>query len=191
MDRAVADLEEAIDSGDDARVERAAAALEKLDRQEQQAAAKEARKAAAAVAEGDRILELIEDGWDPAEAEAQVTGKTVDVIRRRDFIATARAEGHAGAGFDDLLSSVHQRMVDELAIVAENATRGKMVRTRYELQVSPKQLWSVNDATARKWMSEEMAAWFDENGRLTRSSLREMILSGNYARRATSQDYLQ
>jgi hypothetical protein len=56
MDRAVADLEEAIDSGDDARVERAAAALEKLDRQEQQAAAKEARKAAAAVAEGDRIL---------------------------------------------------------------------------------------------------------------------------------------
>jgi hypothetical protein len=82
-------------------------------------------------------------------------------------------------------------MVDELAIVAENATRGKMVRTRYELQVSAKQLWSVNDATARKWMSEEMAAWFDENGRLTRSSLREMILSGNYARRATSQDYLQ
>jgi hypothetical protein len=40
-------------------------------------------------------------------------------------------------------------------------------------------------------MSEEMAAWFDENGRLTRSALREMILSGNYARRATSQDYLQ
>ena len=191
MDRAVADLEEAIDSGDDARVERAAAALEKLDRQEQQAAAKEARKAAAAVAEGERILELIEDGWDPAEAEAQVTGKTVDVIRRRDFIATARAEGHAGAGFDDLLSSVHQRMVDELSIEAENATRGKMVRTRYELQVSAKQLWSVNDATARKWMSEEMAAWFDENGRLTRSVLREMILSGNYARRATSQDYLQ
>ena len=158
-------------------------------------AARAAKADEKAAAQSAQILKLIdEEGWDPAEAESEVTGKSVESIRRRDFITQSRAEGHAGAGFDDLLSSVHQRMIDELAIAAEDATNGYMVKRQYMLKVSPKQLWSVNDATARKWMSDEMAAWFDENGRLTRSTLREMILSGSYSAQRfarSNQDYLQ
>ena len=197
MDRATRELEEAIDAGDDARIEAAASQLEKLEDTErkaaQRAAAAEERRAAKANADADKIVTLIEDGWDPAEAEAQITGKSVENIRRRDFMATARADGHAGDGFDDLLTSVHRLKVDELAIEAENATNGRMVRRKYELTVAAKQLWFVNDTTARKWMSEEMAAWFDENGRLTRSTLRKMVLSGEYnmARFAAREDYLQ
>lgn len=197
MDRAARELEDAIDAGDDVRIDAAAAELERLEDVERKAAARkvaaEERRAAKANAEADEIVALIEDGWDPAEAEAQITGKSVENIRRRDFMSQARADGHDGDGFDELVTSVHRLKVDELAIEAENATNGRMVRRKYELTVAAKQLWFVNDTTARKWMSEEMAAWFDENGRLTRSTLRKMVLSGEYnmARFAAREDYLQ
>jgi hypothetical protein len=195
LDKAVRELEEAIDSGDDDRIEAAAAAVERAEQAELKAAAAEERKAAKANADADRIVALIdEEGWDPAEAEAEVTGKSVEAIRRRDFIAQARADGHEGNGFDELLASVFNERVAEMAIAAENATNGYMVKKQYELTVNPKQLWSVNDTTARKWMTEEMAAWFDENGRLTRPILRQMVLRGEYSIRKfnqSSQDYLQ
>lgn len=198
LDRAQRELEDAIESGDDARIGAAADALERIEDTERKAAAKVAqaaeRKAQKANEQSDRIVGLIEQGWDPAEAESEVTGKSVESIRRRDFIAQSRAEGHSGAGFDDLITSVHDRMVVDAAIAAEDATNGYMVKRAYELKVNPKQLWSVNDATARKWMSDEMAAWFDANGRLTRPILRQMVLSGQYnIGKFTSQgqDFLQ
>lgn len=197
LDKALRELEEAVDSGDDARVDAAAAAVELAEDAERAAADKAARdaerKAAKANAEADRIVELIEDGWDPVEAESEVTGRTVESIRRRDFIAQARADGHVGAGFDELLVSVFNERIAEMALAAENATNGYMLKRQYELTVNPKQLWLVNDTTARKWMTDEMAAWFDENGRLTRPMLREMILRGDYSGRFNQQgqDYLQ
>lgn len=198
VDRAARELEEAIESGDDARIGAAADALELAEDAERKAAAKAARvadrKAREVNEQSDRIVGLVEQGWDPAEAEAEVTGKSVEFIRRRDFIAQSRAEGHTGAGFDELLTAVHDRAVIDAALEAEAATNGYMVKRAYELKVNPKQLWSVNDATARKWMSDEMAEWFDQNGRLTRPILREMILSGSYNMgRFTSQgqDFLQ
>ena len=61
---------------------------------------------------------------------------------------------------------------------AETATNGHMVVPRHMNTFSPKRLWYVNEATARKYMSEEMANWFDENGRLTRPVFRQMVLDG-------------
>jgi hypothetical protein len=198
MNRAARELREAIDAGDDDRVEAAVAALEALEDAERRAAERagraETRKAAKAEADADRIIALIEEGADPAEAESEVTGKSVSSIRRRDFIAQSRAEGHRGEGFDQLLASVFHRRVGEMALEAENATNGYMVRKPFELKVNPKELWSVNDATARKWMTPEMAEWFDKNGRLTRPILREMVLRGEYSINkfaAQNQDYLQ
>ncbi|AYD84589.1 minor capsid protein [Mycobacterium phage Paito] len=167
------------------------------------------RRAASRNADQDRILELIEAGEDPQLAEAEVLTSNADGrrrvkkvmaenpsfseesarrvvhnhilerIRRRDFMAQARADGHSGRGFDDLLDSVFARRVDELYIEAENATRGQMVKSKYQLTFDPKRLWYVNDATARKYMSEELGNWFDENGRLTRPIMRQMILDGS------------
>ena len=197
LEKALREFEEAVESGDDDRIDAAAAALEQAEDDAQKAADKAARdaerKAAKANADADRIVELIEEGWEPAEAEAEVTGRTVESIRRRDFIAQARADGHVGAGFDELLVSVFEERIAEMALAAENATNGFMLKRQYQLTINPKQLWLVNDVTARKWMSDEMAAWFDANGRLTRPILREMILRGDYSGRFNQQgqDYLQ
>lgn len=203
MDRAIRELDEAVASGDNDRIEAAAVALEELEATERKDAERKARRreqaydrrAAAANEQADRILELIEQGYEPAEAEADVTGKSIESIRRRDFMASARAEGHSGTSFEQLLSSVYYRRVNELAIEAENATNGYMLKKKYEGKGNVKELWTGSDKRARELMSEEMAAWFDENGgRLTRQIFKQMILSGQYGlRRYTSsgEDYLQ
>ena len=211
LDRAVREFEEALASGDDARIEAAADAMERAERAEQADAERKAkaaaRREAARNAEQDRIFELVESGEDPQLAEAEVLASNADGrrraaklvaeghhtqeqadrevynyllqrIRRRDFMAQARADGHRGKGFDDLVDSVFQRRVDEMYLEAEAATNGHMVGSRYMNTFSPKRLWYVNEATARKYMSEEMANWFDENGRLTRPVFRQMILDG-------------
>ncbi|MCV7226067.1 hypothetical protein [Mycolicibacterium komossense] len=172
------------------------------------AAQRAAKAEAASAAENDRILAAIEGGEDPVYAEADVLidrpsqrqkirdmvksglydeeaakktvyGQVVERIRRRDFMAQARADGHSGKGFDDLLDSVFQRRVDEIYIEAENATNGQMVKRKYALTYNPKKFWYVNDATARKYMSDELAQWFDENGRITRPIMRQMVLDGS------------
>ena len=196
LERSVRELNEAIASGDGARIEAALTAAEKAEAVEKAAAAR--RAAAAAKREAadrdkwDRIIALIEnEGWDPLEAEAEITGKTVAALRRRDFMARARADGHEGVNFEALLASVHREKVAEMYLQAENATRGQMVKRKYALKFDPATFWSVSDATARKYMSEELAAWFDENGRLTRATLRDMILSGSDIAARHQQDYLQ
>ncbi|MCP3811629.1 hypothetical protein NLX62_04705, partial [Mycobacteriaceae bacterium Msp059] len=153
------------------------------------------RRAAKANAQSDEILAKIEQGYDPAEAEAEVTGKSVEAIRRRDFVRMARTEGLRGNTFEQLLSSAFHKHISELAIEAENATNGFMVKPRYDGKINTKNLWYVSDKKAREWMSDEMAEWFDQNGgRITRQIYKQMILSGQYGLRrytAMGEDFLQ
>lgn len=177
------------------------------------------RRQAAADAEAERMSAAIEAGDDPVQAEADmlmgrpaqvrkvrelaakfgdedharstVYNATVERIRRRDFMAQARAEGHTGKGFDDLVDSVFARRVDEIYIDAENATRGQLVTRAYVSKFDPKRFWYVNDATARKYMSDELAEWFDANGRITRPVFRQMILDGQTHVRYLGEDYLR
>ncbi len=203
MERAARELDEALASGDDDRVERAAIALENLEDAERKAAERKARnrerardrRAAKANAQADEILAKIEQGYDPAEAEAEVTGKSVEAIRRRDFVRMARLEGLPGNTFEQLLSSAFHKHISELAIEAENATNGFMVKARFDGKVNTKNLWYVSDKKAREWMSDEMAEWFDQHGgRITRQIFKQMILSGQYGLRrytAMGEDFLQ
>ncbi|ORA23409.1 hypothetical protein [Mycobacterium aquaticum] len=203
MERAARELDEAIASGDDDRVERAAIALENLEDAERKAAQRKerrrerdrARRSAKVNAQSDEILAKIDQGYDPAEAEAEVTGKSVESIRRRDFTRMARLEGLPGDNFEQLLSSAFHKHISELAIEAENATNGFMLSARYDGKVNPKNLWYVSDKKAREMMSGDMAAWFDEHGgRITRQIFKKMVLSGQYSLRrytATGEDFLQ
>ncbi|MGA5542709.1 hypothetical protein ACPCIR_12725 [Mycobacterium sp. NPDC051198] len=203
MERATRELDEALASGDDDRVERAAIALENLQDAERKATERKARnrerarerRAAKSSEQSDRIIALIDAGHDPAEAEAEVTGKSVEAIRRRDFVRMARLEGLPGDTFEQLLSSAFHKHISELAIEAENATNGFMVKPRYDGKVNTKNLWYISDKKARDWMSDEMAEWFDQNGgRITRQIFKQMILSGRYGLRrytAMGEDYLQ
>lgn len=227
LNRAIREFEEALATGDDDAIERAADAMERAELAEiaereraEKLAAKtaqqRARREAARDAELEAIGQLVEQGEDPEFAEVAVLirrpewqkridaelaksrnivtqdGRTpreavqkefenqlLEQIRRREFMRQARADGHRGKGFDDLVDSVFRQRVDELYFEAEDATNGYMVKRRFEGKFHPKKLWYVNEATARKYMSEEMAQWFDENGRITRPVFRQMILDGS------------
>lgn len=176
LDKALRELDEAIESGDDERI---AAAADLADKLEAEAARQAERRAQKQNEIADRIGALIESGEDPAEAEAEVTGRTVESIRRRDFMAQARADGHQGASFEKLIESVFDRIADGAFWAAEAATNGFMLKRKYDGKVDPRHLWYVSEKKAREYMSDEMAAWFDEQGgRITRALLREAVLSG-------------
>lgn len=168
---------------------------------EQRIADAEAREQAAQSAKDKQIEvwrqidELVDDtGMDYDQAEAQVTGKTIEQLRRSRFVDQAINDGVLGAdgGFEAALKSVHDNMVAEWYLAAEEATNGHLVRRASIDKFDPSMFWSVNDATARKHMSDELAAWFDENGgRVTRNDLRAMIDAGEYTIQRRRGDYLQ
>ncbi|QFG09392.1 head maturation protease [Mycobacterium phage Yuna] len=185
LDDVESELAAAIEVGDEDLQNRLLDEMEAIEARENAAAAKAAEKAAAKEAETrakwDRMGELMDEGWDEVEAEAEAFGLEIEFIRRRNFMAQARADGHTGKSFDDLLGWVFEEMVSEQYWAAEEATNGVMLKKRYgagSKHIDPRKLWSVNETTARKWMSEEMAQWFDDNGRVTKAELREAVLSG-------------
>lgn len=196
-----ADLQAAIEAGDDAAVDRLADELEAVEAAERKAAERAAKAKARREAidrdKWDRVGALIDQGYDPVEAESDVFGISMERIRRRNFIAESRADGHRGAGFDELLTSVYEQRVYELYLQAESATRGvlfnRQTMNRYGPGgIDPVKLWTANEATARKWMSPELAEWFDQNGRLTKAALRNMILDGRDTwRDPMTRDFLQ
>ncbi|QIG61520.1 MuF-like minor capsid protein [Mycobacterium phage Ximenita] len=182
LDDIEAELSAAIEVGDDDLQNRLIDEMERIEARENAAAAKAAAKAAekqaALHAKWDRMGELIEQGWDEVEAEAEAFGLEVEAIRRRNFMREARADGHTGKSFDELLYWVYQERVAEQYWAAEAATNGQMIARKYAAKVDARKLWSVNETTARKWMSEEMANWFDEHGRITKAELRDAVLAG-------------
>lgn len=217
IDEAVAAFEDACATGDDAAIAAAADRMEALEQANEAAKAayaeraekiaakteqQRARREAAKRAEQDEIGALIEAGEDPMQAEATVvakrTGKDVqqvlETIRKREFLRECASDGITGGGFEAVLDRKFKQEAEILFLEAEEATNGYMVKREYALKFNPKRLWSCNDATARKVMSEEMANWFDENGRLTKPVMRAMILDGdtNFRRRTVlNEDYNQ
>lgn len=187
----LAAAEDAMAAGDFDRADELLGKAEKLERKQAAAAAREAKAAAAEQAKVDRVIALVEDGWDAAEAESEVYGISVEKVRRRDFIAKMRSEHYEGAGFDALVTVKYREMVEAQWLAAEKATNGYMVKAMYEGSFDPRRLWTVNEATARKVMSDEMAAWFDEHGRITRAAYRQSILDGHGTFAAATEDFLQ
>lgn len=199
VDDALADMQAAVAAGNYDAVDKFAAEAEKLEARAAAAAAKqaakEAAKSAAEQAKIDRMLELIDrEGWQPDEAEAEAYGITVEKVRRQNFIRNARADGHVGRGFDELIGWKHQELASEAYFQAEAATNGRMLKRKYEGtgKYDARQLWTMSDAKVREVASEEMLAWFDQHGRLTRSALRSAVLDGTTLwRNPMGEDFLQ
>lgn len=199
VDDALADMQAAVAAGDYDAIDKFAAEAEKLEARDNAAAAKkaakEAAKSAAEQAKIDRMLELIDrEGWHPDEAEAEAYGISVEKVRRQNFIRNARADGHVGRGFDELIGWKHQELAAEAYFEAEAATNGRMLKRKYEGAgtADARQLWTMSDAKVREVASEEMLAWFDQHGRLTRQALRAAVLDGTTLwRNPMGEDYLQ
>ena len=56
-----------------------------------------------------KIGALIDEGWDPIEAEASVTGYSVESLRRRDFMYEEQSGSDDDRAFDQMVTDEHAR----------------------------------------------------------------------------------
>lgn len=129
-------LREAIATGDDQAIERAADEAEAADRDEKRRfarlAADRKRREAKRAAERRKIWELEAKGWDRFEAEAEVTGHSAENLRRWAFMEQARAEGHQGKTFEALVRSVHRTLSLAAEAASEETTNGHSLKREFE-----------------------------------------------------------
>lgn len=104
----------------------------------------------------------------------------------------ARQDGHTGDSFDAVLTQYHLSLVGDLETQAEDATNGHMLKPGRQGRIHPGWFWfTSSDDVVREHASEELLAWFDEHGRLTRAELRRQILSGTRSMQVQQRDFLQ
>lgn len=123
-----------------------------------------------------------ERGISYEQALAEVQDLDLDQVHRRDFVARAKREGLVSTNHADLVSELHRRFTLDWVIMCETDCNGQLLKPRYrdlEGGFTADMLWSVNDVTARKYISDEAALWFDEIGaRITKADLESMIDAG-------------
>lgn len=196
LSRATALLEAGDHEGADKLFGQAEAIERKRQEKDAKAAAakaeREARRDAATRAKWDEVSKRIEAGDDPVTAEAQVFGKSERSIMQRDFAMWARSNGYSGTR-DQVIARMHSEFAAEQYLQAESELRSAgAIKPQYSARYSALDLWNVNDATARKIMTEEMASWFDANGgRVTRAMFAESLFTGRPMKANGRQDYLQ
>ncbi|MEU3013351.1 phage minor capsid protein [Nocardia asteroides] len=168
--------------------------LERLsveDGHRQELARKQAERAAAKDAEYDR---LIAEGLDDEEAIERAYGVSVTQQRRTNAIAMLRANGFTGKGFDELAAASHKDLAYSAWLGAEEATNGYMLSAAGEAAgIDPRRLWHMNEQQARKYASEELRGWWDQNGRVTLAEHKEELVDPAAAARMRNarEDFLQ
>lgn len=142
-------------------------------RRDRERADREAREAA----QWEAMEQMLEQGWNEAEAEAAAFGRSVDKIRARNAIAALRRDGHKGAGFDELARSAYRAHVDQAYRAAEDATNGYLLTNAAESRgIDPRSLFTGSEARARRNASDELKAHWDEVGRVTFDEFKAQLL---------------
>lgn len=148
----------------------------------------------------DRINELIAEGYEPAEAEAEVTGKSIDSIRRRESVRWMRDTYTItvdGNRFEEILTQAYAQELEQEMMRAEAATNGYMQNpqaARRSMGRGNDILWTGNERTARAQASEELREYWDQHGRLTKDEFRRRVLAAIGAANGpnyTGADFLQ
>ncbi len=195
--KAVSAFSAAIEAGDHSNLDELAAAAEKAERDQERRAAqrvvRDEKRRAKREAQATAINKLVEDGWDPDEAESAVVGDPVDWIRKRNFMAARPGWDGTVSGFEKAVREDWLDNVERLYVQAEEATGGQMVKRKYVLRIDPISLWLTDsDNVVEKYASDELAEWFNlnPNSRPTFSDFRSQVLDGRtkYRRR---DDYRQ
>lgn len=171
LDALLVDLAHAGANGsDDDTVGAIIAAIDIVEDKQRRQAAYLARKDA----QSDKIDALVRTGMSDEEAQATVTGKTMERVRKDNFIKQARKDGYQGAGFDALITDMHRDQVQHLLAQAEHDCYGYMSRTTPN--DSGYMFWFCSDDTVTAHATDELLAWFEQHGRLTRAALRAHVL---------------
>ncbi|TYK47164.1 phage minor capsid protein [Actinomadura decatromicini] len=164
-----------------------------VDRRDVERRAAEARRAAnreraerrreqQAEERAERMEELLGAGVPEEEAIEEVYGISIATQRRRRAIDDLRAEGFTGRGFEDLARASYKDHVHRQWLAAERATRGALLNRAGEARgIDPGRLFSGPEATARKWASDELKAWWDQHGRMTFAEWKAQLLDDSGA----------
>ncbi|WP_116200723.1 phage minor capsid protein [Amycolatopsis circi] len=132
-------------------------------------------------AEVDR---LVETGLDYEQAYAEVFDKDVEKMRREDAIARLRREGYTGRGFDELARAAYAERLERDYFAAEAATNGFLLTQEGQRNgLDTRNLWRQNENYARRWASDELKQWWDENGRVTFDQFAAELLDGGNGER--------
>jgi hypothetical protein len=120
------------------------------------------------IAQWERFDELLAAGESEEEAAAQVFGRDVDQQKRDRAIAQLRAQGYVGRGFDELARKSFRDHIYQRYMDAEDACRGHLLTPAAQAAgIDPHELFTGPQARARKWASDELKEWWDQNGRIT------------------------
>lgn len=131
-----------------------------------------------------RVDELVAAGVDERTAYAEAFGKDTEQVRREDAIQRLRDDGNTGRGFDELARSAYRKELQHQYFEAEAATNGFLLTPAGQRAgLDPLDLWRQNEAYARKWASDELKQWWDNNGRLTFDQFAAELLSGQNEQR--------
>lgn len=160
-------------------------------REARNAAARDKRARAAAAKRAEQEAEydrLVAGGMDVESAWGTAFGISADQQRRQDAISRLRGDGHDGAGFDELSRNAYADVVHDEWLAAENELTF-LVRREYASDVDPRELWKVNETTARKWATPELLEWWDQHGRTTLDGFRAGLLGGTQSRTSGGDFY--
>lgn len=135
------------------------------------------------------------EGQDEETAVADVYGVSVDKQRRDRAMALLRSQGYVGAGFDELSREAYKYQAHHAYLDAETATRGHMLsREGQAAGIDPRALFTGPESRARRWASDELLQWWDDNGRPSLEEYRAELLGAGAAAaasRAERGSYLQ
>lgn len=144
------------------------------------------RSAARREAEDQRRAEEFERrmaaGDDEETAVADVYGISVDRQRRDRAMALLRQDGYVGDSFDALARASLRDRQNRAYWEAEDATRGVLLSNAGRAAgIDPMSLFVGPESRVRKWASDELKEWFDQNGRPTLDEWRAELLGATGA----------
>jgi hypothetical protein len=150
------------------------------------------KRAQANEAQWVEVQRRIDNGEDPRDAVAYVTGLSVMRQVRSELKTRLVAEGMNRA--NTLEQMLRAKFRDEIArryVSAEWATRGQMLNSAAKAAgIDPFSLFSGQEARARKWASDELKRWWSEHGRITYDTYSNQLLNYTRTQGRTLDDFL-
>lgn len=120
-------------------------------------------------AQYERMRVLVEEqGYAWEEAAAEVQGRSVEALRREDYVLQHRVGDTDRRSFVELAREQYKLWVTQQWTAAEQATSGFLLTPEGQRAgIDPQSLFSGPRARAERWASEELKRWWDTHGRMT------------------------
>ncbi|TAK89303.1 MAG: hypothetical protein EPO06_11590 [Burkholderiaceae bacterium] len=132
-----------------------------------------------------RIDALMARGYDYVEAYAEVHHLDPETLRQQE--RASAVDRQAGETLDAAVRRHYDEYVTLAYLAAEEFTRGHMLTKEGEhTRINPRDLFSGNAARARKWASEDLKVWWNDNPRLTYTQFKAQVL-GRRADKAAAE----